>query len=367
MACDIEQYRARVGLFYPVTGKCKGRKRTKPYSNKPCNPAHIVMCYYILTIIIAAHHSNSENSHNKLIGLHRLSLRTKKLTLALALVTSYLLLLAGDVHTNPGPNIVRNNTNIESLPCYFLNARSIKSIDNNQHKMREFKELLYTTNPAILGVSETWLTKHIPDTEIATEEEFTIYRKDREGKKGGGVMLLIDPTIKSDRRKKLEANTKDHNEIIVTEVEFGPGNTYALITAYRSQQDPFPQFLHNFSTVLENCIKANLTKILVMGDFNYSNITWDSTKDLRLPPNCLEFMSTINCNGLTQLNHNPSRANNQNILDLILTNEPDCISPIYANLFTYRTDHYLLHFDLTTTVDRLVKPNRTVFNFKNVD
>ena len=186
-------------------------------------------------------------------------------------------------------------------------------------------------------------------------------------KKGGGVLLLIEPTIKSDRREKLESNNQEHNEIIVVEVEFSTTNKYALIVAYRSQQDPYRLFLDNFAMVLDNCIRANLNNVLVMGDFNYSQLTWDADKDTNLPPHCRDFLDTIQTCGLTQLNFNPSRAENPNILDLILTNTPDKLSKIYSNLFTYRSDHFLLHFDFTTTVDRITKPNRTVFNFKRAD
>ena len=105
----------------------------------------------------------------------------------------------------------------------------------------------------------------------------------------------------------------------------------------------------------------------MIGDFNYSDIKWDINRDTHLPPHCLEFMSTLERFGLSQLNHHPSRREHENILDLILTNNPIKISPIYCDLFTYTSDHYLLHFDLTTTLSEIINPPRKVLNFKRAN
>ena len=45
---------------------------------------------------------------------------------------------------------------------------------------------MYTINPALIGVSETWLNKTIKNGQIVAKEDFEFYRKDREGKKRGG-------------------------------------------------------------------------------------------------------------------------------------------------------------------------------------
>ena len=160
-----------------------------------------------------------------------------------AIVFLYLLiLLSGDVKTNPGPPYA----NIVDLPCYFLNAQSIKKIATHQYKLREFKELMYTINPALIGISETWLNDNIGNVQVISETDFKFHRKDREEQKGGGVLCLVKTSIKSDRRKDLESKELNHNEIIVVEVEPSPANKIIIIVAYRSQQDPYNLFLNNF-------------------------------------------------------------------------------------------------------------------------
>jgi len=364
MPIDTITFITRVGVFYNTACATKLTKPTSQSLKSIKLPSYIVLHYTTISFLLSLLTPNYSSS---VTNTTLLQLSQKTCTLVVIVFVN-LLLLAGDVHTNPGPNTNVNTVKLhDTLPCYFLNARSIKKIDGRQHKLREFKELLFTLNPSILAVSETWLTKNILSTEIATPEEFTIYRKDRIDRKGGGVLLLVEPNIKSDRKFTLESNSTEHNEILVVELDLSMGNKYALIVAYRSQKDPYPLFLRNFTTTLDNCIRANYTNLLVLGDFNYSDITWDQALDTNLPLHCRNFLNAIQPHGLEQLNFNPSRANNTNILDLILTNTPDKMSKIYANLFTYKSDHYLLHFDFTTKVERLTKPNRTVYNFKHAD
>ena len=76
--------------------------------------------------------------------------------------------------------------------------------------------------------------------------------------------------------------------------------------------------------------------------------------------------------GLFQLNtsttHFTPLNNEGNILDLIITNEPDIISGIEAHSPTtmdFPTDHWILDFDLTCRLRLLKTPSRVVYNFKN--
>jgi hypothetical protein len=166
---------------------------------------------------------------------------------------------------------------------------------------------------------------------------------------------------------KYEVNTNSHNEILVVEVETAPSYKIAVITAYRSQQDPYALFLSNLENTLYNCVRNNLSKILLIGDFNYSKIKWNAALDTKLPLHCREFIQVINSYGLRQLNKHPSRATNDNILDLVLTNFPDKLSKVYANLFHYSSDHFLLHFDLHTKIEKITSPKRSVFNYNRAN
>ena len=366
MAVDIDTYRARVGIFAGLSRKPK--KTKTPLSNTQLKYYHSFKLLGCILQTISWNYSVQQTTTTQhtfnIINLNMA--QTKHLACYIILYMHLLLLFSGDVHPNPGPAHY-DNFSKDHLSCFFLNARSIKKLSNNKHKLREFKELLHLTNPSILGVSETWLNKSIRDTAIATNKEFHVYRKDRSQRRGGGVLLLVKPYIKSEPREDLESKNQLHNEIIVVEIEPSPGNKIAVITAYRSQKDPFPLFLANLATTLANCVTANLTNILLMGDFNYEKIKWDPNLDTNLPQHCREFIHTLDDYGLHQLNHHPSRRSTNNILDLVLTNFPEKISPIYSDLYSYTSYHFLLQFDFYTQVVKLTQPPRTVYNFKKAD
>ena len=56
--------------------------------------------------------------------------------------------------------------------------------------MERFQDLVYSENPDVVCVNETWLNKDISDSEIL-HSGYTIYRKDRANRAGGGVLIAI--------------------------------------------------------------------------------------------------------------------------------------------------------------------------------
>ena len=65
-----------------------------------------------------------------------------------------------------------------------LNARSIVN------KRNELNIMLEDTDPRIIGITESWANKDILDAELGLND-YTMFRKDRKGRRGGGVILYI--------------------------------------------------------------------------------------------------------------------------------------------------------------------------------
>ena len=109
------------------------------------------------------------------------------------------ILLAGDIATNPGPAC--NSTGIRSqnsqLKSLLLNARSLKSINRDEMSnqtvciLQRFQNLVYNENSDVICVNETWLNNSISNEDIL-HSGFTIYRKDRKDRYGGGVLNCSD-------------------------------------------------------------------------------------------------------------------------------------------------------------------------------
>ena len=89
-----------------------------------------------------------------------------------------LLMLSGDICTNPGPNPLMASANVRSIRCHYtsvLDFISIKNID-------------------IFCASETWLTNNETSVFIneITPPKYKIIHKPRIGKRGGGVAIFAN-------------------------------------------------------------------------------------------------------------------------------------------------------------------------------
>jgi hypothetical protein len=65
-------------------------------------------------------------------------------------------------------------------------------------------------------------------------------------------------------------------------------------------------------------------KVFITGDFNFPELTWNSDlTSQNAPPSSIQFRDIVYDFFLEQVNPHPTRLNN--ILDLILTNTPECV------------------------------------------
>ena len=68
--------------------------------------------------------------------------------------------------------------------CVCLNARSILN------KKNELNIMVKEIDPHITGITETWANKDITDAELRLTR-YVIFRRDRTGRRGGGVILFV--------------------------------------------------------------------------------------------------------------------------------------------------------------------------------
>lgn len=108
-----------------------------------------------------------------------------------------LLLLCGDVASNPGP--VGSSESIPVIKCMVSNTQSLKSLKKvvnsdgskalacNWH---QFQDLVYSEDMDVVCVNETWLNESIDNSEIL-KDNYIIFRKDRSHNRAGGVLVAI--------------------------------------------------------------------------------------------------------------------------------------------------------------------------------
>ena len=83
---------------------------------------------------------------------------------------------------------IQGNTSKAEIKCVCLSARSIIS------KKNELDIMVDDIKPHVIGITESWAHNDITYTELGLEG-YVIFRKDRIGKKGGGVLLYIKENI----------------------------------------------------------------------------------------------------------------------------------------------------------------------------
>ena len=104
----------------------------------------------------------------------------------------FVLLLSGNISTNPGPNQNRNinHSNNNRLP-FQKSGIHITHLNVNSllPKLDEIKDFILHTKPTVFGISESKLDNSISNSEIDINE-YIIIRSDR-NRHGGGKSCLL--------------------------------------------------------------------------------------------------------------------------------------------------------------------------------
>ena len=257
----------------------------------------------------------------------------------------------------------RNTTHASNLKLIYMNARSVKSVSKTQNKPLQFKNILATTDPDIVVVTETWLNENVDDAEFMLPS-FVVHRKDRldtvPDKRGGGVLVGINRELESTRRADLEVD----DEIVVCELKPPSHPKIALIACYRPPSGIVEPFTYNVKLVLEN-VYREFKYVCLVGDFNMPRTDWSHVNSSWVATK-LNFVDVMSMFSLVQLNTIPSTEHG-NILDLVITNAPELIGDISELPVDFSTNHAILTCEFNIKRSTKEKVRRTVYNFKAAD
>ena len=87
--------------------------------------------------------------------------------------------------------------------------------------------------------------------------------------------------------------------------------------------------------------KASCDKIMLLGDFNFSELDWKKPETL---DDSHSFLKCINDNFLVQHVDEPTRENN--ILDLVFTSEENMIENLYVGEHFGTSDHQIIRWNM---------------------
>ena len=145
------------------------------------------------------------------------------LCIGLSFLFQSLLLLAGDVHSNPGPHC-------SDISICHANIRSIR----NQMKVDHI-DCALTDNYNIITLSETWLHQSSDASHLSLNNFQQPFRRDRDNNSGyGGVLAWVANHIAAKRRHDLEIQDL---EAMWLEVR-ARNNKFLLCVVYRPPNTP---------------------------------------------------------------------------------------------------------------------------------
>ena len=267
------------------------------------------------------------NFYRDCIACCRLSLHTfRRCTTCEKIILCWLvymiIMLCGDVETNPGPDTF-------NFCCWNLN--SITSYDFLRISLIEAYNSVCKYD--LIGVVETHLNDSDDESRLQMDGYSFVKSNHPLNIKRGGVALYVKDSIPMKHRYDLVTLP----ECVVCEIHINK-RKYFFTVVYRApcqDQDEFKSFSDNFELLISNLQSENPFSIVITGDFNCRSNQWwgddiENTEGKLFEPLTSDL-------GLHQLISEPTHLmnNSKSCIDLIFTDQP--------NLFVDSGVHPTLH------------------------
>ena len=247
---------------------------------------------------------------------------------------------------------LRNRAKTErSLRVSMFNAQSIRN------KMDSFRSLIAVEKPDVVGITESWLSTDTIDFEGEYNMPgYKIFKRDRKGKKGGGVLLYV-----RDYLNPVCCDITTEHEILGVVLKNLKRELYVYLV-YR----PPHQEVEKDEDMYRNLSRTLTNKFcIVTGDFNCPKISWiDRTADAE-GRRLLDFASE---ELLTQWVYEATRGSN--ILDLVFSSEDNAVTNLEVGEKLDKSDHSMVRFEIKTNFSKkektFTKPNFRNANFERL-
>ena len=284
---------------------------------------------------------------------------------------------AREERTGQHPTSTSQNTSITSCNIHVLNTQG--AVTNRKNKSKLLRVKCDKGGNNIIALTETWLYEDKHYNEEITKEfkDYSIARSDRDIQKksnatsttneekdklqsGGGCLLLASPGLTLLPVGKVSNGVC---ELLICEV---PQLNMAAAVVYNPPKPNFslPKFKEVINKI-EHYLQENSKKgekqldVTLMGDFNFPPgiLKWEKSQQGLYPvvkpgktddqkEACRLLIDLVNEYSLFQIVDKPTR--NNNILDLIFTDNPDAMSSIRTASMKPHSDHRLISTKITT-------------------
>ena len=346
MPNEINDYRSRVGLYYQ---KALLKTRILYFLDKSVIVQYIILsCMKSsigITLSVFVHFFVTNFTPNIIYRdiTPNMSFNGTQLDYAIfndsfAKIKIHLLILSGDIETNPGPE---SKTDLYIMHVNTCSLRSKMCLLEAEYSKFD-----------IITISETWLSESDCSNSILLTNFHPPVRCDRANDPHGGVAIYIRNNLYSKPRTDLHINGLE-----AVWVETKLDQTSLLVGSFYR---PTNSDILYWRLIEESIRRVNDTsqKFLILGDFN---------TDFSSSPSPY-FVNIIDRFQLTQFIDEPTRITDlsSTCLDLIITQSPSIIKSTGV-LPAVCSDHKVPYAIIKNTVVRDRPFKRTIFNYNRLD
>ena len=267
----------------------------------------------------------------------------------------FLLIICGDIESNPGPNAY------EKIKICNLNIRSINAEPKQGFKLSRFSAFKQALagNYDVITVTESWLNAGHPSENYALPGYNGPFRLDRpDGTAYGGVAAWVVDTLATKRMLHLEE--KDHETMWL--MINNKAQQLLLAISYRQKKGDFaPNYWTKLQSGYDKAVATKIPNIVLVGDFNADPGTQKTDYDI-----LADFLST---NNLTQHIQEPTRITptNASKLDLIISNLPMLVFGAGVGGPVHENDHCTIFGTINLKTIKRQPFMRDMWNFKDAN
>ncbi|KAK4810673.1 hypothetical protein QYF61_007473 [Mycteria americana] len=234
------------------------------------------------------------------------------------------------------------------LKCLYTNARSMGN------KQEELEAIVHQENYDTVAITKTWWDDS--HNWSAAMDGYKLFRRDRRGRRGGGVALYVRECLDS-----LELDDGDDRvECLWVRIR-GKANKADIVVGVCYRPPNQDEETDNLFYKQLGEASRSLALVLV-GDFNLPDVCWKYNTAERKQSR--RFLECVADNFLTQLESEPTREGAP--LDLLFTNREGLVGDVMVGGCLGQSDHEMIEFLILGEVRREVSRTATL-DFRRAD
>ena len=179
--------------------------------------------------------------------------------------------------------------------------------------------------------------------------EYEMFHKNIDNDVGRGLIIYIHKSLKAEEIK-LETTFQEN---MFVKVRVNKNEQLLIGLIYRSPSENNPMYHESLRKLINEASNMKYTQLLIMGDFNYPSIEWDTLYAGNEESEGSKFVDCLQNNFLFQIIDKPTRwrgTDNPNILDLVITDNGQNISEVEYQSPLGKSDHCVVTFNLICSV-----------------